>query len=1600
MTDLSDDLLGYNRDSMQKINWQKFKSKFEGVEQDTFEWLCYLLFCREFNRPSGIPRYINHGGIETVPIQTEKGYIGFQSKFTDKPSSLEKELKNNITTAKNQNKDLSIFRIYLHKDFGTKGKGEAPKYKTHIEEHARSLGVEVEWKLHNYFESPEVTAGNADLIKFFFSDGPNLIETAETMHSRTKLLLEAINEEIDFHDKKIKLDRSEILSSIMNEDGSLPLVINGRAGVGKTALVKSLYNSLPQDDFLIMLKSTQLRSLNDIDEVTGAARIGFTSFLRSFNEVENKYLVIDSAESLIGIETPELVGAIIQESIKNGWKLIFTIRSAFLEELITLLDAFGQTHASSIIVDRYHESQLINVANDYGFSLPTSSSVKELIRTPFYLREYLKNYNDESQATTYSSFKDSLWNNKIAGNNKVGGVSIARETLFQKLAWERAVSDGYYIEVSDDTPAIVQELLNDEILIKDKSTGNYAISHDMYEEWALVRKIENKWVNKKSFEEFYNADTLPLAASIRKAYRIWLIDKIARSVEDDWKVLLTEILLNTDIPQRWRDETSITILQQDDPAAILNILDDNLIANNFELLVRFIFLLRTACKTANESFLKALKLSSEERVSLELLYNVPSGGGWEYLINFIWTNIETIQLSQMTQILPLLNDWVQNNKSGETTRSAGKIALFYYETLFAQDSMGYRDEPGKSIRSIILNSAEELKPELTQIIDEVVSKSLLNHRDKYHDLCDDILGDLTKSYHVAHSIPNKVISLATISWLKTKSEQEDDYYTPMHDIEGYFNLSVSTQDYSPSSSLQTPFLAILQVEPRAGMDFIVWLINIASSAYAASDLGTNEVEEVDLIFNDGSIRKQILSARLWEMYRGGMHVSTELLSSLLMALEKSLLQIGKVCDRKQLDDICMHMLSSSSSAAIASLISAIVCAYPEKTFNTALVLFRTKRFFLYDTTRWTKESSHKQSLVMLKKMYPGGANELFENEKIQSCDDKHREINLEHLMFKYQLVGFEGDSDTDFVDRKTRIWEILDKYYEELPPKEDQTDGDHTWRMYLARIDVRKMTPIKESVNGETYISFKPEIDPDLQQKSDSVQQETQDVFKHSKLSVWSQRQWNRESVEDLEQNQKYQDPSIVIEEVRQIIQEAATLPDDRKMFDAETPFYAYAVLLRDYNKKLKKKEASEIGTYLTSCLMQILNEENRSDFYQGSIPAIVSILPLIMNISDEFHETAKTLLFAFLFDKTSVSQSESLADFAAMAVRERLWESNFEDAQSLLSGYIELCPKFRGYKDEKHKEYYAKKNSSEPPSSYKILLDFLDQNESVVESAINSKLTSLKIPNIEDTDSSDLKAIFLILPLSINDDSHKQLATQILKYLAPVVFKRHEARSYMKDIRFFEKLSHMLLRANNDDINAWMEIIIPQLTVEDGSANFIEQLVKVDDRFPYIDSFWRIWKIMYSKVIELSVDQNTYRHNKSFLLNYLLTSNWKDEAVEWHSLPINQARWLFGGISKDLSGNTVVLHSIAKILSSVASNYLLDGAPWLYKAIEKHDGTKTKLETNTIYYLERILQKYVLQYRMKIKKDLIRKGQLVAVLDFMIENGSSSAYKIREEIF
>lgn len=167
---------------MIKPDWKIFKAKFSENPQNNFEWLCYLLFCKEFEKYYGIFRHKNQSGIETIPVNVGKEVIGWQARFYESTLSKHKaDLINTLIKSKRDYPDLTKIIFYTNEDWGqnhkkndfkakvSNSKNNDPQVKVDIETKAIELNLQIEWRTTSFFESPFVAIDNEIIVKHFFS---------------------------------------------------------------------------------------------------------------------------------------------------------------------------------------------------------------------------------------------------------------------------------------------------------------------------------------------------------------------------------------------------------------------------------------------------------------------------------------------------------------------------------------------------------------------------------------------------------------------------------------------------------------------------------------------------------------------------------------------------------------------------------------------------------------------------------------------------------------------------------------------------------------------------------------------------------------------------------------------------------------------------------------------------------------------------------------------------------------------------------------------------------------------------------------------------------------------------------------------------------------------------------------------------------------------------------------------------------------------------------------------------------------------------------------------------------------------------------------
>lgn len=1608
-----------------KIDWNNFRVKFSNQEQSAFERLCYLLFCKEFSKDTGIFRFKNHAGIETDPIEMNGQIIGWQAKFyTTKLSEHKQDFIDSIDTTKTRHSGVNKIIFFTNQEFGQDSKKTDPPYKTYIENYAKAKGIDIEWKTASYFESPFVCEQNFSIAQYFFSLKNDVLDSIAELSHYAESILKPIHSEISFGSEKIKLDRSSVVASLkdMARDSSVT-ILSGGAGVGKTAVVKDFYEATKDTAPVFVFKATQFRNISHINQLfQNYGGITASEFIREHGGISPKYIIFDSAEKLSEIEDQDVFRLYLSDLLQHGWGVIFTVRYNYLDDLrFQLKEVYGASFASLNIPNLTHE-ELEKISTSHGFELPKNERLTDLLTTPLYLNEYLQIYANIKEDISYADFRDIVWRRHIQdSSHQSGNLHRRRQDCFLKVAQKRANEGGFFVKTGDCDQEVLQKLEADEIIKYDSNAGGYFITHDVYEEWALDKIIERSFLGAKNYPDFYQdiGSSLP----IRRVFRSWLSDKLFANNEDA-KKLIEFTIENSQIDNRWKDEVLVSVLLSDYSSVFFDRFEEKLLEEpeqvvshgesskivrtvsiNYKyeerLLHKILFLLRIACKAIDEDFLHRLGLTKTGAISLKIVFTTPKGSGWDSAIAFINKHKEKLQFRYMCAVLPVLDDWNRSHKQGETTKNASQIALFYYDELTKQEGFYFssRDDTKDKLIRTILNGSSEIKAELTKIIDEIVVKKETSHRGRHYELAKVALSSILDSSEISKHLPREVMKLANFFWFYTPREGNgfSDY---RNDIEQYFDLSKGHLEYYPASAFQTPIFQLLQTAAKETADFILSFTNKSIKYFAKSEFAQYEAEEIEVIVDDsGETVKQYICHRIWNLYRG-TQVAPPLLESIHMALERWLLMVAKTATPEVLESWCLYLMKNSRSASITAVVASVVLAEPSNLFNVAKILFRTKDLFFFDMARMQLDMNAKSTYAISHD--PGG---IFKNERLQSCEDKHRTHSLENQALNYQIFATEGEGEKVAKKRQEILWQIFDEHYKQLPDKSKETEKDKSWRLCLARMDRRKMKITTEEKDDQVLISFNPEIDPELKQYSEDSLAKNSEAMKYFPLQLWSRNRFERN--EDYKKYPQYEnDYKLVISDTNKIIE---GLKDDNSedgnftLFYHSVPPYVCAVLIRDYLEKLNIEERKFCKDVIIEHASAPLGEGYRYQVGDG-VEVAICTLPLLLKLSQEDAGKIKEVLLFTLFDSYPTGINQRLSDYPSGAILNTLWKESPVDANSIFLGFLLLKPKFDELMESSRRDNHDRGIYN--ISTHELLETFSKKHEAEIAKVVSNEIDNTEVTYADQIDTDTFVAAFRLLPMDTSDEFHKKFLQQIFPVFSKKLFKDSHKRNDEDDFdytgkhKFLEKLAYVILSSKVEDIEPYLKPFLDDFKDSKDAADFFSEFISAEDRLAQYEQFWAVWKLFYPKVVALAQNENSRFYSKEIIRNYLLAwSYWKEEAREWHSLK-DREKSFFKKVSEDMGGNPSVLYSLSKILTDIGSGFKDDGILWISDMLKNNPSLSAEeLEVNAIYYLENLVRSYILKNRHQIKTTLQLKTRIIVILDFLLEKGSVTAYLLREDI-
>ena len=617
------------------------------------------------------------------------------------------------------------------------------------------------WRVPSHFERQLWLEKNRLLAQHFFRLEKSIVDFISELQQHTESILLPIHSKIIFNGSEITIDRSAVLSNLRKALSRLPLaILSGYGGSGKTAVVKKLYEELKDTAPFFVFKASEfnVKSLAELFCHYGA--FTFADFLKEHESISEKYLVIDSAEKLSDIENQEVFQEFLLRLLKEGWRIIFTTRYGYLDDLKwQFVELFSSRAFEVVDVENMRREDLDSLAAKHDLAIPTSERLSELLLTPFYLNEYLQAYESGGESNTYSDFRKIIWNKKIQRSSyQKNCMHIEREKCFLEIARRRAESGSFCISADNLNKEALKALEEDEIIKYDSDGRGYFITHDTYEEWALDRIIGAKFKEARNSWEFLKS--LGSSLPIRRAFRIWLSEQLFEN-DSNVKVHIEKSINDDQTEAFWKDEILISVLLSDYAASFFKNYEKKLLEDNEKLLMRIVFLLRIACKQIDEHLLGLIGLQSSQSMVLNTVFTIPKGRGWELVIDFIHSHKEQFGLRNTNIILPLLTDWNNKYTAGDTTRRASQIGLYYYEHM--ETHGGYsRDEAVKQLIRVILQGSQEIKSELSQIFEDVLVGKATSHRDKYYAIIKAVLTSLTDGIETVKALPEYVVRLADL----------------------------------------------------------------------------------------------------------------------------------------------------------------------------------------------------------------------------------------------------------------------------------------------------------------------------------------------------------------------------------------------------------------------------------------------------------------------------------------------------------------------------------------------------------------------------------------------------------------------------------------------------------------------------------------------------------------------------------------------------------------------------------------------------------------------------------------------------------------------
>ena len=143
-------------------------------------------------------------------------------------------------------------------------------------------------------------------------------------------------------------------------------------------------------------------------------------------------------------------------------------------------------------------------------------------------------------------------------------------------------------------------------------------------------------------------------------------------------------------------------------------------------------------------------------------------------------------------------------------------------------------------------------------------------------------------------------------------------------------------------------------------------------------------------------------------------------------------------------------------------------------------------------------------------------------------------------------------------------------------------------------------------------------------------------------------------------------------------------------------------------------------------------------------------------------------------------------------------------------------------------------------------------------------------------------------------------------------------------------------------------------------------------------------------------MDDGDRQYGSEVVFAVFLGSSWREEVHHWRSLEGYAHR--VHGLFEDLLPSAVVLDAYVRFLYHIGEQSLPEAFVRIAGRLQAGEARRMLRKTNTVFMLEVLLRRHVYGRPLELKRQHRIRGAVLDLLDVVVEQGSSAAFRMRDD--